>query len=247
MYQSKWDSLVVSSSEEDSGVDQNQLTELMQQAKAGIKPNRSFQQKEKPHSVNKPSRKITNDVFNKTTIYSSSNPVEALLGRRFSENEESISDFLQKTLKQATIKFEEALRKKKSENAAFEMENKFEALRPSAASKERSLKFGRTIDYASLGISFELCREEKITAVFLYNFGNAGFGQYPGKLPFGISFEDLNPMVVAKLGEPGRKGKTFNIWIEYPSKGLVIDFFSTSWEDLRSRIKFVTIVQRLCG
>lgn len=246
MYQSKWDSLVVSSSEEDSGVDQHQLTELMQEAKAGIKPNRSCRQ-EKPHSVKKPSWNKTNDVFNKTTINASFNPVKALVGRRFSENEESISDFLQKTLKQATNKFEEALRKKKAESAAFEKENKFEALRPSATSKERTLKFGRTIDYPTLGISFELCREDKITTVFLYNFGNAGFGQYPGKLPFGISFDDLNPKVVAKLGEPARKGKTFNIWIEYPSLGLVIDFFSTSWEDLRSRIKFVTIVETVCG
>jgi len=246
MYQSKWDSLVVSSSEEDSGVDQHQLTKLMQQAKAGIKPNRSCGP-DKPHSVKKPSWNKANDVFNKTTINASSHPVKALLGRRFSENEESINNFLQKTLKQATTKFEEALRKKKAETAAFENENNFEALRPSATSKERTLKSGRTIDYPTLGISFELCREEKITAVFLYNFGNAGFGQYPGKLPFGISFEDLNPMVVAKLGEPGRKGKTFNIWIEYPSLGLVIDFFSTSWEDLRSRIKFVTIVETVCG
>jgi len=246
MYNLKWDNLVVSSSEDESGVDQNELTDLMQKVKRGIRTNLNFREERKNHPANKPKVTEAKDIFNTTTIQTPSNQAKALLGRAFSENDEVISAFLEKTLAKATLKYEKALTEKKSRGPAVLNLKKFEALRPSTTPKERSLKCGRSIDYPTLGVSLELC-SGKVSAVFLYNFGNAGFGQYPDKLPCGISFDDLNPKVVAKLGEPGRKGKTFNIWIEYPNLGLIIDFFSTSWDDLRSSIKFVTVIKAVCG
>ena len=99
------------------------------------------------------------------------------------------------------------------------------------------------VSFKERGLSL-LFKEGKLDAIFLYNDGTEGFSGYKGTLPLGLDMNMKNVQVVKLLGEPSKKSPYNNVsplWIEYSSKGLLINFKYKSYDDLDNPITCVSL------
>eukprot|EP00746_Dinoflagellata_sp_MGD_P056026 gnl/MRDRNA2_/MRDRNA2_243348_c0_seq1.p1 gnl/MRDRNA2_/MRDRNA2_243348_c0~~gnl/MRDRNA2_/MRDRNA2_243348_c0_seq1.p1 ORF type:complete len:215 (-),score=32.41 gnl/MRDRNA2_/MRDRNA2_243348_c0_seq1:52-696(-) len=96
----------------------------------------------------------------------------------------------------------------------------------------------------SLGVSVHVtpANDGTVDAVFLYNEGKHGFKQYTaGCLPEGFDWTTTQNQVLKCMPDSSRKGNGPELWIENDSKGLAFSFYGSSWDEIDSKIAFVTI------
>lgn len=89
-----------------------------------------------------------------------------------------------------------------------------------------------------------LFKDKKLDAIFFYNQNVSGYQKFNGILPYEIKMSMINIEIVKLLGEPKLKAPKDNvipIWIEYPSKGIQINFTSKSYDDLKNPISSICL------
>mmetsp|Transcript_35012 Transcript_35012/g.90706 ORF Transcript_35012/g.90706 Transcript_35012/m.90706 type:complete len:159 (-) Transcript_35012:3091-3567(-) len=88
-------------------------------------------------------------------------------------------------------------------------------------------------------------KDEIVDSIFLYNYQPGKHKQFKGALPYGIEMGMKAFEVVAKLGEPSRKGGggATPIFIGYPAKHVSIAFRAKTWEDRETPIDYVLVAQ----
>jgi len=112
----------------------------------------------------------------------------------------------------------------------------------------------RYVSFSRVGASL-LFREGRLDSIFLYRDGVDGFARYEGDIPFGLTFEDSEQVVLSKLsraaasqggvaGLPFPKQSESN-WILFrlPKYGLHVEFTDSR----RTAVRLFTVMQRQPG
>jgi hypothetical protein len=101
-------------------------------------------------------------------------------------------------------------------------------------------------EFKKLGFALN-CRQNRVSAVFLYGTKEESFEIYKGEIPFGVKFEWSREKVREQMGQPTKSGhaKAFktlpeSIWDRYDFKELLMNITYSS-EDCLS-IKRITLM-----
>jgi len=75
----------------------------------------------------------------------------------------------------------------------------------------------------------------KVSYVTLQSGRNPRLPQYPGLLPYGLSWNETNTSIVKRLGEPSQAvrppSRGFGIELTYEGLGLTVELMSNEWEN----------------
>jgi len=96
-------------------------------------------------------------------------------------------------------------------------------------------------DFKSLGLSFMVSKEDKIFGILMYAGKGNEYNTYPGKLPFGIDFNDNRRDVEEKLGKPSINSEgAKQFWSEW-ELGIRISYKYNDVTDMNNKIAYITV------